>query len=130
MRYRSEFGERNIYLLMTGTEASVSEKHKITTEQRGYILFGEEMTYSRLASLLSQGAEIRSTKLSEEFDFDDFLIEKGSEAEPLFAINPKGRLYVFVVEEELHPEAGWTLISLYTNPQKVEKKRREMLEED
>lgn len=130
MRYQNEFGERNIYILTTSTEANVSEKHKIATEQRGFILFGEDVTYSKLASLLSQGAEIRSTKLSEEFDFDDFLIEKGSEVLPLFAINPKGRLSVFVTQKELHPEAGWTLISLYTNPQKAEKKRREMLEEE
>ncbi|MCW8193997.1 sodium:proton antiporter [Proteobacteria bacterium 005FR1] len=130
MRYQAEFGEQNVYTLLTSTEASVSEKHKITTEQRGFTLFGEDVTYSKLASLLAQGAEIRSTKLSEEFDFDDFLIEKGAEVIPLFGISPKGWLHAFVAEKELHPEPGWTLISLYTRPQKVEKKKKEMLEEE
>lgn len=125
MRYLAEFGEQNIYTLLTSTEANVSEKHQLATEQRGYILFSRDLTYSKFASLLSQGAEIRSTKLSDEFDFQDFLNKKGSEVIPLFAISPKGRLYVFVEGEELQPEAGWMLVSLYTKPEKVEKKKRE-----
>ncbi|MGQ9424575.1 cation:proton antiporter [Gilvimarinus sp. F26214L] len=129
MRYQAEFGERNIYTLLTSPEVNVSEKHQLATEERGSILFGQDITYSKLASLLSQGAEIRSTKLSEEFDFEDFQERKGNEVIPLFAISPKGRLQVFTVERELTPEAGWTLISLYTRPEKVEKKKREMAEE-
>lgn len=130
MRYRAEFGEENVYTLLTSTEANVSEKHQLATEQRGYILFGPDITYGKFSSLLSQGAEIRSTRLSEEFDFTDFLATKGGDVIPLFAINPKGRLHAFLVNHELEPGPGWTLISLYTKPEKVEKKKKENVDSE
>src|SRR5690606_1513871 len=129
MRYQAEFGQGNIFALLTSPEANTSDKHRMSTEKRGHVLFGDDVTYGKLASLLTQGAEIRSTKLSEEFDYQAFRAHKGNEVIPLFAINPRGRLYPFVAGQELEPAAGWTLITLYTKPEKVEKKQREMAEE-
>jgi len=129
MRYQAEFGQRNIFALLTSPEANTSDKHRMSTEKRGHVLFGDDVTYGKLASLLTQGAEIRSTKLSEEFDYQAFRAHKGNEVIPLFAINPRGRLYPFVAGQELEPAAGWTLITLYTKPEKVETKQREMAEE-
>lgn len=125
MRYQSEFGEQNIYTLLTSTEAHIPEKHQLASEQRGYVLFSPNLTYSKFASLLSQGAEIGSTKLSDEFTYEDFLATKGAVAIPLFAISPRGRLQVFVADGSMQPEPGWTLISLNTKPEKVEKKKKE-----
>src|SRR5690606_21958434 len=93
MRYQAEFGQRNIFALLTSPEANTSDKHRMSTEKRGHVLFGDDVTYGKLASLLTQGAEIRSTKLSEEFDYQAFRAHKGNEVIPLFAINPRGRLY-------------------------------------
>lgn len=129
MRYQSEFGERNIYTLLTTTEAHVSEKHQLASEQRGHALFSRNMTYSKFDSLLRQGAEIGSTRLSQEFTYEDFLKTKGAVAIPLFAITPKGWLQVFVADGSMEPGPNWVLISLNTRPEKVEKKKKEMAKE-
>ena len=112
MRYRSEFGQHNIYSIFTSEEAQVSEKHRFATQHRGYILFDSKLTFSKFASLLSSGAEIHCTKLSDEYNFQQFKDRSFDKAIPLFAISPKGRIQVFVDAGEFVPEAGWTLISL------------------
>ena len=70
------------------------------------------MTYGVLASWLREGAEIRTTQLTEEFDFESYLSKYGQRAIPLFAVNKKDRLQFFLVGEDLKPDAGWTIVSI------------------
>lgn len=111
IRYRSEFGRNSVYTLPT--TPSKNRKHELSQQHRGFTLFNESATYSKLASLLSQNATIRITLLSEDFTFKDFLSKHGKRAIPLFALSPKKkRLDVFVVGGKLSPAVGWSLISL------------------
>jgi NhaP-type Na+/H+ or K+/H+ antiporter len=112
MRYRSEFGANNTYALLSRTDMATSEKHQIAAQHRGYTLFGEDVTYSKLASLISTGAEVRKTKLTEEFDFERYLQANASEAIPLFAIGPKGQTEAFVAGGKFVPGQGWVVLSL------------------
>lgn len=111
MRYRIEFGEQNIFSLPTQkTEKEV--KHEVAPEHRGATLFGADMTYARLASLLSQGADIRKTRLTEEFDFEAYLNAPGRQVWPLFAIDSRDRVQVFTAESQPEPKAGWHVLGL------------------
>ncbi|PLW84352.1 sodium:proton antiporter [Kineobactrum sediminis] len=121
MRYSSEFGTNKVYTLLATTETDIAEKHKLGTEHRGYILFDKDMSYVKFASLLSHGWEIRSTKLTEEFDFTSLLQLHEGRVIPLFAISPKDRLEVFVDEGMLEPGPGWQVLSL--TPPKTEEAR-------
>lgn len=121
MRYGSEFGGNKVYTLLSTTETDVAEKHKLGTQHRGHTLFDKDMSYSKLASLLSQGWEIRSTKLTEEFDFTNLAQLHEGKVVPLFAISPRGRLEVFVDEGKLDPKPGWQVLSL-TPPRTEEAK--------
>jgi len=112
LKYRSEFGRKGIYALQSSGDVNKSEKLTVSGEHRGYVLFGENITYSKLASLMSKGAEIRSTLLTEEFDFDAYRKKYRNRAIPLFALNPKGKLECFVVGGKLNPQPGWTVIAL------------------
>jgi NhaP-type Na+/H+ or K+/H+ antiporter len=114
IRYSNEFGRHNIYVLLTAEDTKVSERHQLAVEQRGYVLFDKDLTYQKFASLLGQGAEIRATKLSEEYTFEDFLGQPDKTPIPLFAINPKERLQIFVEDGKFVPEAGWSIIALYS----------------
>ena len=114
MYFRSELGARNIYTLQTSVDTKLPEKHQSGAAQRGYTLFSSDMTFGKLTSLLARGAEIRTTKMTEEFTFDNFLATHAEKATPLFAIDPEGRIQVFVDKGELVPSAGWILISLVT----------------
>jgi NhaP-type Na+/H+ or K+/H+ antiporter len=119
LRYRIEFGRKAVYSLQTSEQQSAPEKLKASTERRGKILFGQDVTFSKLASLLSQDAEIRSTKLTETFKLDEYMKKHGAKAIPMFAIDPAERLRIFTAGEKPEPKADWTLISLMRNEDEV-----------
>ncbi|ASK33796.1 cation:proton antiporter [Alloalcanivorax mobilis] len=110
MRYRLEFGEQNVYSLPGQTEKE--DKHGVAPEHRGATLFGPEMSYARLASLLSQGADIRKTRLSEEFDFNAYRNAEDRLVWPLFAVDTRERIHVFTAENQPDPKAGWSVFGL------------------
>ena len=112
LRFRSEFGSNNVFEVATTRDQVITDKHKISTRHRGKQLFGEEVTYGILATWIRNGAEIRSTQLSEEFGFEAYLERNGEDCIPLFVIDSKGRLTPFTVENEIQAEPGWTIISL------------------
>jgi hypothetical protein len=115
LRYRGEFGRNAIYTLQRPGEKGASEKHKIAAHHKGYILFNEEVTYAKLASLFSQEAEIHSTRLTENFSFQQYKEKYGNNAILLFALDPNEKLHIFVANGTLKPKAGWTLMSLVKN---------------
>ena len=115
-RYRTEFGVANIYSLQITSEQEGDTK---TGKPRiGHLAFGEQVSFKKLSAMIGEGGEVRSTRLSEEFNFDEYY-KKYFHAVPLFAINPRGTLYVYTPEREIDPVAGWTIISLI--PEAVDK---------
>ena len=127
MRYRTEFGDRNIYTLLAGSQSEIAEKHQLGSKQRGHTLFTEDMSYSKFASLLSNDWQIRETRLTEEFGFDD-LLRAHDDIIPLFAISPKGRIEVMTADTDLRPEEDWKVLSL-TGP-RTERKKLEAKKEE
>jgi CPA1 family monovalent cation:H+ antiporter len=119
LRYRPEFGANAVYSLAPSTGKGNGGKHVTAIGQFGRLLFGEDITFSKLASLISQGAEIRSTTLSEDFDYETFLKERAGKAIQLFAITAKGQVRVFTTASELKPGPGWKLITLATSESPV-----------
>ena len=117
LKYRREFGRKEIYTLpMDKDKTDVEEQHSIALEHRGNILFSKDATYSHLARLLRQGAEIRATTLTEELDYENYQKQYGEKFIPLFAINPRNIITPFTIEHDIdhiHPKAGWSIIGLY-----------------
>ncbi|MEO1903847.1 MAG: sodium:proton antiporter, partial [Alcanivorax sp.] len=118
MRYRLEFGEPNVYSLPWQSEKE--EKHDVAAHHRGATLFGPDMTYARLASLLSQGADIRKTRITEEFDFKAYLAVENRQVWPLFAVDSKDRIHVFTSESQPEPRAGWSVIGMIKEEESAE----------
>jgi len=108
-RYRTEFGLGALYHLAAKPEKSSHPKHK--TARQGATLFGDDISYAKLASLIGQGAEIRNTRITENFSFNDYNKEYGKRAIPLFAMTAKGKLHLFSSEEKPEPLAGWTVVA-------------------
>ena len=110
MRYRTEFGGSNIYSLQVTSEKEGDTK--TGKPPYGHIAFGEQVSFTRLSKMLAKGAEIRSTRLSDEFGFDEYYKKYYRRAVPLFAINPRAKLFVYTAGGDLKPVSGWTVISL------------------
>jgi CPA1 family monovalent cation:H+ antiporter len=118
LRFRADFGQKGVYELKTTRENIIDDKHKISTRHRGYQLFGDDVTHGVLASWLRNGAEIRSTQLSDAFNFTQYMKKYEGHIIPLFAIDKKRRLHFFVVEKTFKPESDWIVASLI-QPKKV-----------
>ncbi len=94
-RYAHEFGRNRVWSLPPNVDPSASDKVAAATEQRGRTLFGEDVTYARLASWLANGGEIKTTRLSDEFGFEDYLEQYRNNIIPLFVITASGNLRPF-----------------------------------
>ncbi len=112
LRYRAEFGQHNIFSLQTEMDSTGHDKHRISTEYQGQFLFNKYLTYSKLAELVDKGAEIKKTKLSAEFNFEQFQEQNASVSIPLFAISPKGKVEIFVDNKKPRTDAGYIILSL------------------
>lgn len=111
LRYKSEFGANNVYGLQMPEEKG-TEKRAIARPYACTRLFGDEITLPKLASMLSQEAELRTTHLSESFDYEAYQQQYGGRAIPLFAIDSRGRLRPFAAGRELAPGPEWRIVTL------------------
>lgn len=111
IKFQKELGRGRVFSLRNAEEKDTSEKSRMVENLRVARLFGEAVSVEDMASLLSQGGEIKSTKLSEEFTLDDFNHRYG-DALKLFAINPKGQLRIYSDATKPQPEEGWSILYL------------------
>lgn len=112
IRFKPDFGSGNIFRLQNSRDERSSEERSEHRSFTGRKLFGEEITHAKLASLFSQGAEIHSTTLSEDFTLTRYRETYKNRAIPLFAVSPQGRLYFYTTDDTPEPESGWKIASL------------------
>lgn len=117
MHFRNEFGADSVYTVRHTSEQHTTDKHQVADDLKGATLFAEDITYGTLASLIGEGAEIRATRLTEEYDFDAFQQKMDEGTLLLFAITGKGKLIPFTAGAKIEPEPGWKLLSLVPKPQ-------------
>jgi len=110
MRYRTEFGSANIYTLQVTSQQEGDTK--TGKPPVGQLAFGDEISFTQLSKMFGAGAEIRGTRLSDEFEFEDYYKKYLGQAVLLFAINPRGKLFFYSAGIDINPESGWTIISL------------------
>ncbi|RBW43197.1 sodium:proton antiporter [Psychromonas sp. B3M02] len=75
-------------------------------------LFGEGVSYAKLASLMAKGAIIKVTNITENFSFERFKKRYGETAMPLLYITKEGELNIISGESNLNFPVGIELISL------------------
>jgi NhaP-type Na+/H+ and K+/H+ antiporter len=112
-RYVREFGKKCVYALPSQASLRKSEREQISEEMAGLPLFSREVTFAKLASLISQGAKMRTTNISDEFTFEHYQQKYGNRAIPMFLISSGKKLTV--VTDKLTPEhvpAGTRIIAL------------------
>lgn len=105
------FGRAEVYQLppkdMGNNQAAVMPQHL-----RGRLLFNKGLTYPILTERFADGAIVKKTPLTKEFDYQAFQAHYGSSAVPLFVIEATGNLLVCAAGDNIVPKSGQTLISL------------------
>lgn len=112
MKYRGDFGRQAIYTLAAAADNKSIDQHRVAHKHRGQILFAEDATFAKLASLIGQGAEIKATRLSADFDYEHYSERYGNTALELFAIDAKDKLHIFTRDKKPEPKIDWTILSL------------------
>ncbi len=115
LRYRYEFGTKNIYLLKNKENIEMNSKEKTRGAWQMPWLFSEKMTFGIINGLLSKGACIKTTNITSDFSFDDYIAEKQANEQqfiPMYAISPTGELKIFSSDDTPKCTDGWRVTSL------------------
>jgi len=112
MHYRHEFDRNKIYMLQTMQESMATERHGVPEQQRGPMLFGEDINFGMLAEILAKEGRFRSTRLTDSFSYDQYLATHGNTVIPLFVVTDKQELVPVVAGRRLQPAIGSTVIAL------------------
>ena len=112
LHFSEIFGRKEVYQLPPepgdlGPKRSVSPEHL-----NGRPAFADSISYGHIEERFRGGAEIKTTKLSEQFDYGDFLQRYGLSAVSLFRVSKTGDLNVVAADAATLPRAGETLIAL------------------
>jgi NhaP-type Na+/H+ or K+/H+ antiporter len=104
------FGTEQVYQLRPyGSDGG--PRDILSHSLRGRLLFDERATYGILTQRFDAGADVKSTNLTETFDYERFK-ERYPDAVPLFVIEENGRLTVFTEEGPAEPGPGDKLIAI------------------
>jgi NhaP-type Na+/H+ or K+/H+ antiporter len=111
LRFIEIFGRREVYQLPFGAPTE-GRREAVSLEQRGRLLFGAGMDYSRMIERFGETPAVKTTHLTKEFDYAAFQALHGESVLPLFLIRASGEVALFTAENPPTPQAGEVLISL------------------
>ncbi len=117
------FGPNHVFSLAEGDQDQKARHQTAEKIQMTRGLF-DGSSYAKLASLVSKGYTVKTTQLSGEFSYGEFLEEYQHQALVLFVFDTKGRVSPVLDTAGLTPETGWTLISLVPPQSPRERKDR------
>lgn len=108
---RNLFGSAGLYQIAPKA-AHTNSRRGLSHHLRGRILFGADLTFTKLESLLENGAQIKSTSLTESHTYQDFLDRYGEEVYLLFSVDEDGILRINTQDQTLKPQAGSTITAI------------------
>lgn len=109
LRFNEVFDKSELYQLNPGKKG---EKEPVSKHLHGRFLFGPDITFEDLARMFSDGAAIKRTNFTEQFDYAAFR-DRYRNAVPLFLITERGDLQIFTAaDKQTVPLPGQSIISL------------------
>ena len=112
LHFAEFFGRQNLFQLPPFEDVEHDAAIYSPMHLRGRFLFTPTATHQTISKLFEDGARIKSTNLTGDFGFDDFLRRHGESAIPLLLIDRNGGLNVFATDRKLAPVTGDNLIYL------------------
>ncbi|MFT4767889.1 MAG: NhaP-type Na+/H+ or K+/H+ antiporter [Glaciecola sp.] len=106
MKFRSEFGPQRVFSLRNSEDRKDTERSRIADEYAPPRLFTSDITFEKIASLLSGGAEMKTIRLGEDFSLEDYKRENGAQLIPLFSLGEKQKLRVIDDPDYLDKKTG------------------------
>ncbi|RTR37942.1 sodium:proton antiporter [Shewanella canadensis] len=124
--YQDLLGSEKVYGLSSSEETSA--RHQLSESyMKRLCLFGESVSYAKLASLMSKGAVIKSTNITDNFSFNDFCTRYGDSAMPLIYLEGT-KVHIFTASDT-RLSSGIELISLLPIEAQALAKQQDLLSE-
>lgn len=114
MEYAPLFGRAEVYQLPF--RELVAGRRETSAHNRGRYLFGQDATHSKLAFRVATGAQIKKTKITEEFTYEDFLQLYGEDTVLMGVLTENRQLNFATAGNELIPKPGQTVIAMVNPP--------------
>lgn len=116
MHFEHELGKETPILGLGNKETDGLSSHHISSEYAKKLsLFDTDVSYSYLAGAMSRGAVIKTTSITEEFSYEDYLKRYDNELIPLLSLTGS-RVGVFSAHNTVEPKPGSKIISLILKP--------------
>lgn len=112
--FRLEFGPKCIFSIPNHQPENETADEKTSFRYGGRSLFDDTISYEDLEQRFIKGATIKTTPLTEEFSYDDYLEQQGETRLMLFAIDPHQNIHVFTSQPEFQPKPNWKIMGLTT----------------
>ncbi len=113
LHFSEVFGDANVYQLPP-EQLAASSKQIVSRHLRGRFVFDARATYWHMTARFDAGALVKTTNLTEAFDFQTFK-QRYKDQIPLFLIGEKGKLTTFTVLDPPEPDAGYRVLAI-VNP--------------
>lgn len=117
VKYRYEFGRDSVYTVKHESESS-HEKHKVSGESAGRVLFDGKKSMNDLFALFGKDFKTKTTELKDNFDYDDYR-EKHPDRLILFFTTAGGRVRFPVGEENIKLAVGSKITALVSKSEEV-----------
>jgi len=112
-RFAGLFGRAQVYQLTP--RAQGSKRHDAAYSHRVRYAFSESLTHEAIERRVEAGERVKTTRLREEFGFEQWRRTHGDGAVPLFLVRG-ATVEVFAVGKSLEPRPGDVLIGLVRTP--------------
>lgn len=109
------FGREQIYQVAPHGKDQRMVKDQVQDDAHpltGRFLVGRDFPFKAYVERFARGAEVKATKLTDEFTWDDYQQHNGDRATPLFLITNAGKLRVFTASDSPKPSPGNTVIAI------------------
>ena len=110
VRFRYDFGRDAVYTVRQASERE-HEKYQISGESGGRVLFSGKYSINDLLAKIAEGAEVKNTELTQEFDMSAHR-ERYPDGIILFVTDARQKLHFPVADSELPESPGTTVTTL------------------
>lgn len=111
LHFTERFGRSEVYQIPPSDSGS-SSRRSVPTSLRGRVLFTPDMTYEYFEGAFERGATIKTTELTEEHLYEQFIAEHGAHVIPLFVVGSGSELTAFTETSTPDPLPGQQLVYL------------------
>ena len=124
LNFSEVFESGELYQLSPHNEKKGNQNDFSPKHLRGRFLFGTGISYNFITNYYLAGWRVKSTKISDEFSFDDFKTKHENSFIPLFVISDDLKLNIVTSADELIPKSGQTIISMLKDIENGLKEKR------